>query len=79
VSADSALRATAEQAEALLRQRLAGRVFDLRVLLHESGVILQGRVFSYYAKQLAQHAVMQILDLPIQANQIEVRRDLKGG
>jgi hypothetical protein len=37
---------------------------------------LQGRVFSYYAKQLAQHAVMQVLDVPIQANQIEVCKDL---
>jgi hypothetical protein len=64
-----------EQAEALLKQRLRGRVSCLRVLIREKGVVLQGRTFTYYVKQLAQHAAMQTLGLPILANEIEVGGD----
>jgi hypothetical protein len=63
----------AEQAEALLKQLLGARVSCLRVLIDEKGVVLQGRAFSYYVKQLAQHAAMQTLGLPVCANEIEVR------
>jgi hypothetical protein len=65
---------SAEQAEGVLKERLAGRVLALRVLICEEGVILQGQATTYYAKQLAQHAAMQLLGLPIRANEIEVRR-----
>jgi hypothetical protein len=67
---------SAEQAEGVLRERLAGRVWDLRVLIREEGVILQGYAPNYYGKQLAQHAAMQVLGLRIWANEIEVRRAL---
>jgi hypothetical protein len=33
---------------------------------------LQGLASTYYAKQLAQHAAMDLADLPILANEIEV-------
>jgi len=33
---------------------------------------LRGRAKTYYAKQLAQHAVMEATDLPVLANEIEV-------
>jgi len=62
-----------EQAEALLRQRLRGRVWDLRVVLREGGVILQGQALSYYVKQLGQHIAMEELRLTVVANEIEVR------
>jgi hypothetical protein len=65
---------TPEEAESLLRQRLGSRVAGLRVLIYEGGITLQGRAFSYYAKQLAQHGAMCILGLPILANEIEVRQ-----
>jgi hypothetical protein len=55
---------------------LAGRVWGLRVLLCAEGVVLQGYATTYYGKQLAQHAAMQVLGLPIRANEIEVRRAL---
>jgi osmotically-inducible protein OsmY len=61
-----------EQAEALLRRRLGAWVCDVRVLARDGGVVLQGRVRSYYAKQLAQQVVMQGLRLPVAANEIEV-------
>lgn len=61
------------QIEERLRTRLTGRVRDLQLLLHENGVVLRGRARTYYAKQLAQHAVMEASKLPICANDIEVR------
>jgi hypothetical protein len=63
----------AEDAEAVLRQRLGGQAANLQVFFQEKGVILRGYVFSYYAKQLASHAAMRAFGLPILANEIEVR------
>jgi len=61
-----------EEIEAQVLARLNGRVQELRLLVHDSGIILQGRTRTYYAKQLAQHAVMEATDLLILANEIEV-------
>jgi hypothetical protein len=55
--------------------RLAGRVRDFQVVLSERGVILRGRAHSHYAKQLAQQAVMDVVALPISANEIQVLRN----
>jgi hypothetical protein len=55
-----------------LQCRLASRVRDLRVHLCPAGLILQGRAATYHAKQLAQHAAMELTDVPIAANDIEV-------
>jgi hypothetical protein len=60
-------RLTAET-EAMLRGRLSG----LRIELRAGGVVLRGTARSFYAKQLAQHAVMNSTDLPIVRNEIEV-------
>ena len=62
-----------EHLEALVKKRLHGRVRDLRLSLHDEGLILQGQTSTYYAKQLAQHAAMEVSGLPILANNIEVR------
>lgn len=61
-----------EQLEALVQRRLQGRVHDLRLLVGDQGLILQGQTSTYYAKQLAQHAAMEITGLAILANEIEV-------
>ena len=58
--------------EEQVRCCLGRRVRDLHLTAHDYGIILQGRASSYYAKQLAQHAVMQRVPLPILANEIEV-------
>ncbi|SRR5579871_4866837 len=63
----------AEHLELLVQRRLGSRVRDLRVVLRQDGVILQGRAGTYHAKQLAQHAAMELSALPILANDIEVR------
>lgn len=52
-------------------RRLGNRVRGLRVLRQGGGIVIQGRTNTYYAKQLAQHAAME-LDEPILANDIEV-------
>ncbi len=58
--------------EAHIRHRLSRRVHDFRLAIQKHGLILKGRARTYYAKQLAQHAVMAVTDLPILANDIDV-------
>ena len=65
--------AGSEHLELLVQRRLGSRVRDLRVVVRHDGVILQGRAGTYHAKQLAQHATMELTTLPILANDIEVR------
>lgn len=48
------------------------RIRDLRIEIRAEGLILRGRANSYHAKQLAQHALLAVTDLPLAANQIEV-------
>lgn len=59
--------------ESLIERRLGNQVRDLRVVARPTGLILQGRTATYHAKQLAQHAVMEMATLPILSNEIEVR------
>ena len=61
-----------ERLEVLMQRRLGNRVRDLRVIRREDGLIIQGRTTTYYAKQLAQHAAMELGNEPILANDIEV-------
>ena len=53
-------------------EKLRGRLSGLRLELHGGGVVLRGTARSFYAKQLAQHAVLTGTDLPIVRNEIEV-------
>jgi hypothetical protein len=66
------IRSQKEQLEALLQRRLGNRVRDLGVLVLPEGIVLQGRTSTYHAKQLAQHAAMELCPLPILANDIDV-------
>jgi hypothetical protein len=58
--------------EAFVQGRLNSRVRDFRLSVGEDGLILTGFAQTYYAKQLAQHALMEASDLPICRNNIEV-------
>jgi hypothetical protein len=58
--------------EAQVQCRLSGQIHDFRVVVTAEGIILRGHAHTYYAKQLAQHAVMEAAALPILANEIEV-------
>lgn len=62
-----------EHLETLLQRRLGNRIRDLRVEVLPRGIILLGRTTTYHAKQLAQHAAMELTSLPIVSNDIEVR------
>jgi hypothetical protein len=55
-----------------LQTRLGSRVRHVRVVSQNDGIILQGSVCTFNAKQLAQHLIMQLTNLPILANEIEV-------
>lgn len=65
-------RETLGKLEEHIQSRLQGRVRDFRLSLRDRGLVLNGCSRTYFAKQLAQHAVMQAVDLPICANDIEV-------
>lgn len=62
-----------EHLEAHMLRRLGNRIRDLRVVRRDGGLVLYGRTATYHAKQLAQHAAMEMSTLPILANEIEVR------
>jgi hypothetical protein len=66
--------APAEKLESQVRSRLGSRVRDLRIVVRDGGVVLKGWALNYHAKQLAQHAAMEIAEAPILSNEIEVRR-----
>lgn len=52
--------------------RLRGHVRNFRVSTRDGGLVLNGRSGTYYAKQMAQQAVMDAMEWPIHANEIEV-------
>ncbi len=52
--------------------QLGGRLLDFWLEVDDAGLVLHGLARTYYAKQLAQHAVMAATDLPILRNEIEV-------
>jgi hypothetical protein len=58
--------------EALIQYRLSGQVRNFRLEIAHDGVVLRGNARTYYAKQLAQEALMSATALPILANEIEV-------
>ncbi len=62
----------ATELEGHIQCRLGGHVREFRLVVVDRGLILRGHAHTYYAKQLAQHAVMEATGLPILANEIEV-------
>jgi hypothetical protein len=62
----------ATELEAQIQDQVGGRLREFQVVIADGGLVLRGRTSTYYAKQLAQHAVMQATQLPIVANEIEV-------
>lgn len=69
---DDTIFSEEERLESLMHRRLGNRIRGLRIYVQPAGVILQGRTATYHAKQLAQHAAMELASLPILANDIEV-------
>ena len=68
----TAVAAAIDRLAAETAEKLRGRLSGLRLELHGGGIVLRGTARSFYAKQLALHAVMTGTDLPIVRNEIEV-------
>jgi hypothetical protein len=68
----AATRETLARIEEHVRCRLTGLLRDFQLAFRDEGLVLRGHVHTYYAKQLAQHAVMEASCLPIRANEMEV-------
>jgi hypothetical protein len=52
--------------------RLSGQLQELDIAVYGQGVVLSGRARSYNVKQLAQHAVLDELAMPLLCNDIDV-------
>ena len=65
-------QAEIDRLERKVRCRVTGSVRNFRLQVHADGLILLGHASTYYAKQLAQHAIMAATIVPILANEIEV-------
>lgn len=52
--------------------QLGCRVSNFWISTYEGGLILHGRVCTFYSKQLAQDVAMELSGLSITANEIEV-------
>lgn len=61
-----------EELEGIILRQMFGRGKEIRVLFTGVGLILRGRVGTYYAKQLAQYALQKATKIPLVANEIEV-------
>jgi hypothetical protein len=61
-----------DRMESIVQRRLNGRVRNFRLRAFPGGLILQGSAATYHVKQLVQHAIMELSELPILANEIEV-------
>jgi hypothetical protein len=62
-----------ETLESLLNTRLGSRIRELRIIFQQPGLILRGWSETYHAKQVAQHAAMELGGVPILANEIVVK------
>ena len=58
--------------EVKLSQRLGSRIRNLQLIEHVNGWILCGHTNTYYAKQLAQHALLDESSRPLFRNEIVV-------
>jgi hypothetical protein len=62
---------TLARIEEHVRYRLSGLLREFQLVFCDKGLVLRGRVHSYYAKQMAHHAVMEASSFPIHANEME--------
>lgn len=69
---ETTVAADIERLAAETGRKLRGRLTDLRIERQGGGVVLSGTARSFYAKQLALHAVMTGTHLPVVRNEIEV-------
>jgi len=71
-ASDSASVALAKRIEQAIRRGSAGRIHKLRVDVQHGKIVLNGFCSTFYAKQLAQHSAMPLMEGRRIENQIEV-------
>ena len=59
--------------ENIVRRRTGGSIRQLKVEVTEGAIVLAGHTTTYYAKQLATHAVLEAIGDSELSNNIEVR------
>jgi hypothetical protein len=69
---ETATRETLARIEEHVRNRLTGLLREFQLVFCHNGLVLRGHVHTYYAKQPAQHAVIEASSLPILSNEMEV-------
>lgn len=65
---------TALELEHQLQERVAGRIRNLRVVRRDGQLVLEGWSSSFYAKQLATHAALELAPAEELINEIIVNR-----
>jgi len=66
------LRRLAEEIEGIVQRRTGFQIRDLQVEVYPDCIVISGRAPTYYAKQLAQHAAMDVAGHELLHNRIEV-------
>ncbi len=61
-----------EQVERVVRSRTGGMIRELRVDVLDDRVVITGRTATYYTKQLATHAALDLLEDVSLTNEIDV-------
>lgn len=69
---DNVAAALVKRIEQAIRRGSGGRIHKLRVDVHHGRVVLAGFCSTFYAKQLAQHSAMSLVEDRRLENQIEV-------
>lgn len=59
--------------EMQILKRLQSRIQDLRIESIPGGLLLRGRTTTYYDKQLAEHALLELVESPNLINDIDIR------
>ena len=69
---DSFPQSLAEKIENAVQVRTGGRIRGLHVQVSEEGIVISGRVATYYTKQLVTHAAMEASTELLVTNAVEV-------
>jgi hypothetical protein len=55
-----------------IRSNLALQIGNFRIRPFDNGLVLEGHTTTYHGKQMIQHSIMNLTDVPILANNITV-------
>jgi hypothetical protein len=61
-----------EQIQQLVASRIRGRIRELQISVRGDTLVISGRATTYYSKQLATHAVLDVSDARVIQNDVVV-------